>query len=85
MVDNKHIANENPRCECRSAGAKFDCLTNGEKINKTTMRILPGGFNTAALQKECKNKWRWAWMSENDRNGEKWIQWLQKPDVAGSD
>ncbi|KAL5013564.1 hypothetical protein ScPMuIL_007834 [Solemya velum] len=47
------------------------------------MKFLPPGFNTKALEKEAKNKWRWEWLTENDSKGEKWSAWLKKPDVMG--
>ncbi|KAL5016272.1 hypothetical protein ScPMuIL_005861 [Solemya velum] len=46
-------------------------------------KFLPPGFNTKALEKEAKNKWRWDWLTENDSKGEKWSAWLKKPDVMG--
>lgn len=47
------------------------------------MKFLPAGFNTKELEKSCKNKWRWEWLGEFDKNGEKWAEWLRKPDLPG--
>ena len=45
------------------------------------MKYLPPGFNMKALEEGVKNKWRWEWLNEGDAQGEKWAQWLKKPDV----
>lgn len=48
------------------------------------MKFLPPAYNTKDLESKQTNKWRWAWLSECDTNGEKWGIWLKKPDIAGS-
>ena len=47
------------------------------------MKILPVGYNTKQLEANIKNKWRWEWLSESDSRGEKWGDWLQKPEASG--
>ncbi len=42
------------------------------------MKFLPPAFNTKDLKSKQSNKWRWAWLSECDTNGEKWGIWLKK-------
>ena len=36
------------------------------------MMFLPMGYNTKDLKKALKNKWRWEWLSEVDKDGDKW-------------
>ena len=48
------------------------------------MKFLDPGFNTKDIEKMSKNKWRWEWLSEIDRDGDKWGNWLKKkPNIAG--
>ena len=47
------------------------------------MKYLPPGYNTKALEEGVKNKWRREWLNERDARGEKWAEWLKKPDVKG--
>ncbi len=44
------------------------------------MKFLPPAYNTKDLESKQTNKWRWAWLSECDTNGEKWEIWLKKPE-----
>ena len=53
------------------------------KLTYVKMKILPPGYNTKEIEKASKNKWRWEWLSELDTRGNKWGNWLRKPDVAG--
>lgn len=47
------------------------------------MKFLPAGYDIKELEKGSKNKWHWEWLSEVDTAGDKWEQWLKKPDIAG--
>ena len=33
--------------------------------------------------KNAKNKWHWGWMEERDSEGQKYGEWLKKPDTMG--
>ncbi|KAH3749420.1 hypothetical protein DPMN_183918 [Dreissena polymorpha] len=45
---------------------------------------LPPGYNTKELESGVKNKWRWEWLNERGSLGEKWGDWLKKPNTPGS-
>ena len=47
------------------------------------MKFLNEGFNTKVLEKNTKNKWRWEWLNECDKDGDNYGTWLKKPDVPG--
>lgn len=47
------------------------------------MKFLPPGYNVKALETDVKNKWRWEWLSECSKSGEKWTEWLCKPEISG--
>lgn len=47
------------------------------------MKFLAVAFNTKELEKICENKWRWEWLTECDKTGDKWVIWLRKPDIPG--
>ena len=37
-----------------------------------SMKFLPPAYNTKDLEKTTKNKWRWDWLTEKDKDGDKW-------------
>ena len=36
-----------------------------------------------ATDKGLKNRWRWTWLSEKDKDGIDWREWCKKTDIAG--
>ena len=47
------------------------------------MKFLERNSDTKLLEKEVKNKWRWEWLDETDSLGQKYGEWLKKPDAMG--
>lgn len=47
------------------------------------MKFLALKSDTKLLEKDVKNKWRWEWLDEVDSQGQKYGEWLRKPDTAG--
>ena len=47
------------------------------------MKFLPRDSNTKVLEKDAKNKWRRSWLDERDSQGQKFDEWLKKPDITG--
>jgi hypothetical protein len=35
-----------------------------------------------ATDKGLKNRWRWMWLSEKDKDGIDWREWCKKTDIA---
>lgn len=53
-----------------------------EKTEK--MKFLKSDCDTKSLEKDVKNKWNSEWLSECDKNGNRWEIWLRKPDIPGA-
>jgi hypothetical protein len=53
----------------------------GNDKRSIKINVLLSGYNTKHFEADIKNKWRWEWLSEGDSCGEKWGEWLQKPEA----
>eukprot|EP00745_Piridium_sociabile_P001251 TRINITY_DN1076_c0_g1_i2.p1 TRINITY_DN1076_c0_g1~~TRINITY_DN1076_c0_g1_i2.p1 ORF type:complete len:279 (-),score=36.63 TRINITY_DN1076_c0_g1_i2:635-1471(-) len=48
------------------------------------MKYVERECDVTELEKDVKNKWRWAWLSEKNDTGVKFEEWCQKVAVAGT-
>ena len=47
------------------------------------MKFLTQKSDMKSLENDVKNKWRWEWLDERDKDRLKYGEWLRKPDTAG--